>query len=40
MEMFLLLLAGVGVLVFVQRQNDSMQRLQRIRVRSNERRGT
>ena len=38
MEMFLLLMAGLGALVFIQRQNDDMQRLQRIRVRNDERR--
>lgn len=38
MLMFTLLLAGIGALVFIQRQHDSMQRLQRVRVRNDERR--
>jgi len=36
MEMVVLLLAGLGALAFIQRQNDSMQHLQRIRVRNDE----
>ena len=38
MEMFLLLMVGLGALVSIQRLNDDMQRLQRVRVSSDERR--
>ena len=39
MEMFALLIVGIGALVSIQRLNDDMQRLQRVRVRDDERRG-
>ena len=39
MEMFLFLMAALGTLVFIQRQNDSIDRLQRVRVRNDKRRG-
>ena len=38
MEMFLLLMCALGALVFIQRQHDDMQRMQRVRVRTDERR--
>lgn len=39
MEMFVLLIIGLGALVSVQRLNDDIQRMQRIRVREDEQRG-
>ena len=38
MEMFLLLIVGLGALMSIQRLNDEMDRLQRVRVRGDERR--
>ena len=37
MEMFVLLMVGLGALVFIQRQYDNIDRLQRIRIRNDER---
>lgn len=38
MEMFVLLVVGLGALVSVQRLNDDIERMQRIRVRDDEQR--